>query len=427
MSENAKKILLIICDGMSDRPVPSLGGKTPMQIAKMPNMDALAKNGICGIMDNIDKGVRPGSDTAHLAILGYDPYKIYTGRGPFEALGIGMELEMGDVAFRCNFATVDENMVITDRRAGRISEGTSDLAKSLNGLEIEGAKIIFKEAAEHRAVLVIRGKDLSGEVTDADPHSEGEKVAECMPTAEIRDGIKDKTRDKKLLDDADRTARIVNSFVRKSYEILKDHRINVSREKSGKPPANVVIPRGAGMAPDIEPFGKKYGISSSCIAGIPLVRGLCRYAGMDIAEVSGATGGTDTDIRGKLSRAVSELQVKDFVLVNVKGCDIYGHDGDALGKARFLEKIDAAMGEIVSCTADGVIVAITADHSTPVTVKDHSGDPVPILIAGESARPDKVTSFDEISCAHGGLGRIRGRDLVPILLDLANRSSKFGA
>lgn len=172
-----KKAIILIGDGMGDRPVKELGGFTPIEIARKPHMSKLAKEGECGIMDPIAPGIRAGSDTSHLAILGYDPYQYYTGRGAFEAAGIGLDVEKGDICFRCNFATVDEDtFVVTDRRAGRIREGTHLLAQALDGMTIEDVKLFFKESVEHRAGLVLRGEGLGHKVTDADPHQEGIKV-----------------------------------------------------------------------------------------------------------------------------------------------------------------------------------------------------------------------------------------------------------
>ncbi len=170
------KILLVIGDGMADRPADELGGKTPLQYAKMEFVNSVVKDSMVGLMDPIAPGIRPGSDTSHLSILGYDPFEVYTGRGPFEAAGLGMELKPGDIAFRCNFATVDEKLIVKDRRAGRIKEGTEELIREINGMEIDGVKFFVKPGVEHRAALVMRGENLSPYVSDADPHKIGEKV-----------------------------------------------------------------------------------------------------------------------------------------------------------------------------------------------------------------------------------------------------------
>ena len=400
-------ILLVILDGIGDRFVPKLNG-TVLQYAKTGNLDFFAKTGINGIMDPIAPGIRPGSDTAHLSLLGYNPYEVYTGRGPFEAAGIGIKLKEGDVAFRCNFATVNEKMIVKDKRAGRIKQGTKELAKAVDEIKIDNVKIIFKEAVEHRGVLVLRGKNLSSNLSDVDPHKNNVRINESKPLSE----------------NAKRTADILNKFVEESYRILKGHPVNMERLRNKKMPANIILPRGAGIFPKMRGMDEKYGLSSACVAGISLVKGICRLAGMDIINVKGATGGVDTNIDAKIECAVKALENHDFVVVNIKAPDIYGHDGDAFGKVKMAEKIDKALKPLknVDC-----LKIFTADHSTPVTIKNHSADPVPITITGKNVRVDDVKHFDEISCAKGALGRITGKDLMNIALDLTNRNEKFGA
>lgn len=405
------KILIMICDGLGDRPVKELNGKTPLQIAKRPAMNKMARNGICGMMYPIDVGVRAGSDTSHLAILGYDPYKLYTGRGPYEAAGVGLEVKGGDVAFRCNFSTVDENMVVRDRRAGRIRERTNEIAKALDGMEIEGVKVLFKESVEHRAVLVLRGEGLSPNITDADPHAENQKVNEV----------------KALKPEAEFTANVVNQFVKESYRILRDHPVNKERVAEGLPPANIVLPRGAGIVPHIPKLGDVYHIKGAAITGIALVKGVCRVAGLDIIEVKGATGGLDTDMMAKAEAVVKALDTYDLVFVNIKAPDICGHDGNAKEKVKVIGRIDAALAHILKNTTQDYVIALTADHTTPVSVKDHTGDAVPLVICGEGVRKDAVRTFDEIACARGGLGTILGKHLLPLLLQLTARSEKFGS
>ena len=208
-----RRILLIIFDGLGDRPITELGHKTPLEGALKPNLDWFAANGMNGLLDPIAPGVTAGSDTSHLALFGYDPREVYTGRGPIEAAGVGLALQKGDVAFRCNFASVDDHLVLTDRRAGRIKEGTAQLAKSLDGMKLGRVRVLFKEGTEHRAVLVLRGKGLSAEVSDTDPHEEGQRILDATAT----DG-KGKN-----------TAKALNAFTRKAYETLKDHPVNRER------------------------------------------------------------------------------------------------------------------------------------------------------------------------------------------------------
>lgn len=407
---SAKKMLLVVCDGLSDRPVREFDRKTPLQVAKKPAMDALARNGISGSMDVIGHGIVPGSDTAHLALFGYDPHEVYTGRGPIEAAGVGIDLAPGDVAFRCNFATVDKKMNIIDRRAGRIKRGTTELARAITGMEISGVKVIFKEGSEHRGVLVLRGADLDHRVTDVDPHAEG-KVLESRA----------------LVPQAKKTADAVNEFVKRSHKILSEHPVNKERSKEGLNPANMILPRGAGTIGDLVLMSDKYGLKCAAVAGVTLVKGICRMVGMDVPDIPGATGGMDTDYRAKAEAALKLLASHDYVFVNVKAGDVAGHDGDFRTKVRVVESIDMMMGIILKDIPDDVVVALTCDHSTPVSVKEHSADPVPLTISGGDARVDGVKEFDEISCAAGALGRIRGIDLMPIMLGMADRAKKFGA
>jgi len=403
-----KKIVLIVMDGLGDRPNKVLYGKTALQAAYRPNLNYLASMGINGIMHPIKPGIRSGSDTSHLSLLGYDPEKVYTGRGPFEALGIGLEVMPGDVAFRANFATVDSNDVVIDRRADRISQGTDLLAASLN-MEIEGYSFKVKEGVEHRAALVIHGPGLSSAVTDSDPHEVGKKVNTVRGTDES----------------GTRTAELVNRFLESAKKILASHPVNEKRVKDGLKPANQLLLRGAGKAPDLEPFGKKYSMKGACIAGIPMITGLCNMIGMEIIRVKGATGRTDTNYEGKISALIQALKTNDFVILNFKGTDVAGHDGDPLLKKSVIERVDRAISPLKDLLEDTVF-AITGDHSTPCSMKDHSGDHVPILFATSGNLRDRVRHFDEISCMDGAL-EINSINVMDYLLQLSERSDKYGA
>jgi 2,3-bisphosphoglycerate-independent phosphoglycerate mutase len=405
-----KKVLFIVCDGLSDRPVKELDMKTPLQAARKPAMDALARHGVSGTMDVIGHGIVPGSDTAHLALFGYDPFKVYTGRGPIEAAGAGLPLAKGDVAFRCNFATVDESWKVVDRRAGRIRSGTSELAEALSGMTIEDVRAVFRAGTEHRGVLVLSGPGLDHRITDVDPHSES-RVLEARA----------------IVPEADKTARVLNEFVKRSHELLRAHPVNAERVSAGLPAANVVLPRGAGGVSDLEPLSQRLGMKCAAVAGVTLVKGICRLVGMDVPDVPGATGGLDTDYKAKADAALSLLRTHDLVFVNVKAGDVASHDGDAKLKVRVAENIDMMLGLLLKEVGEDVLVVVTCDHSTPVSVRDHSADPVPVTISGADARIDGVKEFDEVSVAAGALGRIRGMDLMPIVMGMANRSRKFGA
>ncbi len=408
------KAVLLIADGLGDRPIKELGNRTPLEAADKPNLDRLATQGECGLMDPIAPGVRAGSDTSHLAILGYDPYLYYTGRGPFEAAGIGMDVKKGDIAFRCNFTTVDDNMVIVDRRAGRISENTDQLAAAVNGMEIDGIQVIFKESVAHRGALILRGEGLGANITDTDPHHEGAKVLVCEPV-DPNDAASAKT------------AAAVNEFVRRSYEILKDHPVNKEREAAGQHPANIILPRGAGIGPNMESFDKEHGLKAACVAETGLINGVAKYVGMELTEVAGATGGVDSDVLNMGKAIIQKLQDYDFVLCNVKGADVGGHDDKPDVKINMIRKLDEMVGYLMSNLPENTYLVLTADHSTPCAIKDHSGDPVPIVFWGEGVRTDRCEKYDERSVTAGGLGRIRGIDVMKIITQLMNVQEKFGA
>ena len=409
------KALYLVCDGMADRPVKELGRRTPLQVARTPNMDRLAREGITGIMDPVAPGVPPGSDVANMALLGYDPYEHYTGRGGLEALGAGLELGPGDVAFRCNFATVDEQGIVLDRRAGRIStEKAAILAEAIRDALEEadlGVEVIFVNTVQHRGVLVLRGEGLSRAISDTDPKKNGRPMRKCVP-----------------LDDrpeARRTADIVNRLSELLRSVLAKHPLN----KELKPPANAILLRGAGTVPKLKPLPELYGIKAVAVSAVALVKGVCRAAGMELIDVPGATGSYDTDLDAKLSHAVEALRKgADLAFVHVKATDIASHDHDAQKKIWMIERVDSALGKALEALDldNETYVLITADHTTSLRTGSHEGDPVPVVLAGPEARTDDVRAFDEPSCARGGLCRLRGKDLMPVLMNLLGKVERFG-
>jgi 2,3-bisphosphoglycerate-independent phosphoglycerate mutase len=409
----AHKILFLVIDGLGDRPCPELGNLTPLEAAHRPNLNRLAKEGVCGIMDTIATGIRPGSDTAHLALLGYDPHTYYTGRGPLECEGSGIHMEPGMIGFRCNYATLSPEGLVTDRRAGRIHD-TVALSKAIqDGVDLSkfGVEFVFRSGAGHRAALALKGEGLGHCVSSNDPKKD--HVAPLTVTP-IRALDKDK-----------KTAEVCNEFIRQSKKILFDHPENKERLAQGQNPANIVLMRGAGEMGHFEPFGKKYGLSGSVIAAASLITGIGNAVGLATVPVEGITGSQDSNIKGKITAAVNELKTRDFVLVNIKGADESGHDGLALQKKAFIEKVDIVLEPLL--TLNDCIIVICADHSTPCCIKDHSADPVPVLIHGEGVRVDDVTEYGERSCAKGGLCRITGAGLLPTAIDLINQAHKYGA
>ncbi len=422
---------MLICDGMADRPVPKLAHKTPLEIAEKPNMDWLAKRGINGVMDTIAPGITPGSDTAHLALLGYDPYETYTGRGPFEAAGAGINLKPGDIAFRANYATVDNKLTVTDRRAGRI-QGTEPLSESLRKIKLKGTEFIIRSTVAHRATLVLSGNGLSYEVTNSDPHTEGRKPARFEPLLPVHTqatpaypiiagGVRKYVFRRRR---AAKTAKLLNDLTQKAYGILKNHPLNKERAKKGLHPANYLLLRGGGVVPNLKPFYERFGLKGACVAAAALVKGVCRQAGMTVINVPSATGGLDTDLYAKAKAALRGLKNHDLAIVHIKGLDEASHDGNIRAKIDMIERTDEIINQFIDI-ADFIV--ITADHTTPVTFKNHTSDPVPVVIAGPGVRSDDVKSYGERAAANGGLGRIRGKHLIPIITDLMGISHKFGA
>jgi len=409
------KAIMIIGDGMADRPLRELGGKTPLEVAKKPSLNLVAETGVCGIMDPIAPGVPPGSDTAHLALLGYDVFKVYAGRGAFEALGSGVDIQLGDVAFRCNFATVDDNYTVVDRRAGRIdTQDASQLASDLKKVSLKGARVMFRNTVQHRAILALRGAGLSARVSDSDPQKVGKRVSEVYPLDDT--------------DEAKKTARIVKELLQRFHEILESHPVNEERKKKGLPPANIILCRGAGTLPQLPTLPHQYGIQAAAINAVPLVGGVCKAAGMSLLNVHGATGTYDTDVKAKANAAIQAVKSYDLVLVHVKATDIASHDGKVQKKIGMIERIDEMVGHIVkNVDMNETFVAVTADHTTSLLTGEHEGDPVPVAITGPGVRTDDIREFSERACARGGLGRIRGVDLMPTLMNLLGKVKKFGA
>lgn len=415
---DACKMIIFLGDGLGDRPVAELDGQTPLEAQHTPNLDAIAAAGLCGMLNPVSPGRRIGSDTAHMAILGYDPFLYYKGRGPFEAKGVGLDVLPGDIAFRCNFSTVEGRRLI-DRRAGRIKTGTDQLAAAVNekaGL-IDGVQCLFKESVEHRAALVLRGEGLDHRITEMDPHHEGVDYPDCEPLPEAAGDPA-----------AIRTAEIVNKWVALAHEALQSHPVNQDRVAQGLPPANIALPRGVGTAVQLEPFQQKYGLKGALIVEVDLVRGLGEYLAMDVVDVPEATGGKDTDEIAIAKAVVAALENHDFVLANIKAPDLGGHDGDTAQKMNAIAKVDNAVGYLLqNVDFRQVTIMVTGDHCTPISFKDHTGDAIPALFYGCGVRPDEVQSFGERPCMRGGLGNFTGQDIMNLLTNFAGTQEKFGA
>lgn len=415
MKSLSKKVLLAIADGLGDRPCEMLGYKTPLEFARKKHLNVLTEAGAAGIMDLYQAGTPVGTDLGHLILFGYG-IEDYPGRGPIEAFGDGMQLIGGDIAFRCNFATVDAERRVIDRRAGRIRSGTKELADAINGIEVDGIKVLFKEATEHRAVMVLRGKGLSPYISDTDPKKEGVCVKEAVAKEDSLE--------------SHFTAQILNRVIDRVQEILSAHPLNLERKEQGLLPANIILTRGAGRMTQIEKITERLGFQACCIASERTVLGVAGLAGFDILTDDAFTGNIDTDVSKKARFAVDALKKYDFVVLHFKATDLMGHDNNPEGKVQAIEKYDKMIGDVLELIEkeieDQVIIALAADHSTPCERKEHSGEPVPIVISGKCIRRDSVKEYDEIACSAGGLGRIKGCDFIRTLLDYLEVTVKQG-
>ncbi|MHA1593972.1 MAG: 2,3-bisphosphoglycerate-independent phosphoglycerate mutase [Candidatus Baldrarchaeia archaeon] len=414
------RALMIIVDGMADRPIRKLGWKTPLEVADTPNMDHIAEMGSCGVFDPLGPGKRAGTDTATLAILGYDPYKYYTGRGALEAAGAGIKLQPGDIAFRCNFATVDENWRLINRTAGYINDGTDELERAINEcikLPDPDVDFIFKVSAGYRAALVFRRNAGNGALSPAVSDVYCEKCGVPVPPA----------RPLEDSEGARKCAEFVNHFIRMAREVLREHPVNRERASRGLPPANFILVRGGSSCPSLESFENKWGLRGACIAGIGLIKGIAALTGMNVINVKGATGYIDSDFMAKGKAALDALRHYQFVIIHIEATDEVSHDGDFEKKIEVLERVDKMIGMLLDRVPEDTLFVLLSDHTTSSELGDHTADPAPIAIAGPTVLSDHVRRFTEREVYLGRLGRINALDIMPIILDYLNLSSKFGA
>ena len=385
------KIVLLIIDGVGGLPHPETG-KTELESAKKPNLNRIAGDSLCGLIDPVGTGITPGSAPGHLAIFGYDPVKYNIGRGVVEALGIDFKLKPDDIAARGNFCTIDDQGIITHRRAGRIStDKNTVLCRLLNDIFIEGAEISVLPVKEHRFVLILRGEALSPELGDSDPQQLGLAPKKIEP----------------LSPQAQKTAKIVNEFVSQVRSRLQH-----------EPSANMVLLRGFSRRPDIPSIPEIYKLRPAAIATYPMYRGLAMLVGMKVLPA----GESITDQMNSLRRYYADY---DFFFIHFKSTDARGEDGNFQAKVQDIEELDNALPSLLSLNPD--VLIITGDHSTPATLAGHSWHPIPFMLKSRWCRPDNVTEFSERACLGGGMGRFPATEIMPLAMANALKLDKFGA
>ena len=419
------KLIYLVIDGMGDLPIEELGNKTPLEAADTPNMDFLARTGKTGSMYTVGKGIAPESDVAVVSILGYDPFKYYVSRGALEALGAGLTMKDGDLALRCNFATLGPNNTIIDRRVGRslITEEATELAKAINEhikLESYPASFQFKNTISHRGALVIRSKNkqLSGNITNTDPaYTRIQGIGVAEPEAEM---ILKKCKPLDKTEEAKISANLANEFTQKTIAVLDQHEVNKKRVKEGKLKANVILVRDAGhRLPKFPHLNQQYGFSFVCLADMPVERGISKLADMHMVDLPPPSKNLEKDCKLRVEKLLETLPLYDCFYIHIKGPDEPGHDGNFNLKTQLIATVDKHfVGNMLQkIDLEDHIICVTADHSTPCKLKAHSDDPVPLLISGNKIQADKVQRFSEKECKNGELGiLLRGTELMPKLI-----------
>ncbi len=385
------KYIVVLYDGMADYPVPALGGKTPMELAKKPCLDKLAGMGEVGLVKTVAEGLKPGSDIANMSVLGYNPKECYTGRSPLEAVSIGVNMLDSDIIFRCNLVTLSdeenyEDKTMVDYSAGDIS--TADAAEIIKSVEEHFGNDIFKfySGVAYRHCLVWHEGTLDlGKLTP--PHDiSGKVIGEHLSKTE--------------------NAKELIAMMKESYDFLMEHPVNKRRIAEGKRPANSIWLWGEGTKPSLPDFKDKYGVDGSIISAVDLLKGIAKCAGMDAPEVEGATGYIDTNFEGKAECAIKELETKDFVYIHIEAPDECGHRNEPENKVKSIEIIDEkVLSKVVEALDkyDDYKIMVLPDHPTPIVTMTHAGDAVPYMIYQKSkAQSNGVATFTEATAKATG-------------------------
>lgn len=384
------KHIIILGDGMADEPIASLGGLTPLQYAQTPYMDELARLGVTGRMKTVADGFHPGSEVANMAVLGYDLPTVYEGRGVLEAASIGVELQPGDMAMRCNLICV-EGEILKNHSAGHITTEESDALTQYLNEQLGSERVHFYTGVSYRHLLVIKG---------------GDKRVACTPPHDVPLHPFRPLLVKAEVPEAQATADLLNELILRSQELLKTHPVNLRRQAEGKDMANSIWPWSPGYRPAMRTLKEMYGFErGAVISAVDLIRGIGVYAGLKVLHVEGATGLYDTNYEGKAQAALEALKENDFVYLHIEASDEAGHEGDVALKIKTIENLDRrAVGpiyEAVKQWKEPVAIAVLPDHPTPCAVRTHTNQPVPFLIWKPGETPDGVTRFDEFAVAEG--------------------------
>lgn len=388
------KHIVILGDGMADWAVPSLGGKTLLQYADTPYMDKLARMGRTGMLKTVADGFHPGSEVANMSVMGYDLPKVYEGRGVLEAASIGVELQPGDMAMRCNIVCV-EGETLKNHSAGHITTEEADELIRFLDRELGTERIRFYTGVQYRHLLVVKG---------------GDKRIECVPPHDIPLQPFRPNMVKALCPEAEETARLLNELILRSQELLAGHPVNRRRVAEGKDPANSIWPWSPGYRPQMEPLAGKYPSvrKGSVITAVDLIRGIGRYVGLRCIDVEGATGLYNTNYEGKAAAAIEALKTDDFVYLHVEASDEAGHEGNVELKLKTIEYLDRRIvGPVYEAVKDWdepVAIAVLPDHPTPCELRTHTAEPVPFLIYCPGIEPDRVQTYDEVACREGVCG-----------------------